>query len=117
MLEAKIQYHVFPCLWLRGLIPKKLLQQRGQATIFEAKLWITANFDKVLHQSKLGYGDGTRGQADIPIAIRPAGFGAATFNYRIENGKPIFEDIEGLGGEVPGEQTVPRAEAWAATII
>ena len=25
--------------------------------------------------------------------------------------------MEGLGGEVPGEQTVPRAECWAATIL
>ena len=53
----------------------------------------------------------------MPAAIRPVGFGAATFNYRIENGRPVITDIEGLGGEVPGDQTVPRAEAWAATIV
>ena len=29
----------------------------------------------------------------------------------------MSEDIERLGGEVPGEQTVPRAEAWAATLL
>ena len=71
----------------------------------------------MLHRSKLGYSDGTRGQSDIPVAIRPAAFGAATFTYRIEDGKPIIEDIEGLGGEVLGEQTVPSDEAWVATII
>ena len=53
----------------------------------------------------------------MPSDIRPVGFGAATFNYKCVNGKPIITDIEGLGGEVPGEQTVPRAEAWAATIV
>ena len=94
-----------------------MLKHRGQASIFEAKLWMASNFDKVLHKRKLGYSDGTGGQADIPISIRPAAFGAATFNYKIENGEQMFEDIEGLGGEVPGEQIVPRAEAWAATII
>ena len=29
----------------------------------------------------------------------------------------MIDNIEGLGGEVPGEQTVPRSEAWAATIL
>jgi hypothetical protein len=115
--EARSEHKKFPCLWLRGLIPRALLRKKGQASIFEAKLWITENFDKILHQSKLAYSDGTGGEADVPAAIRPVGFGAVTFNYKIENGQPIFEDIEGLGGEVPGEQTVCRAEAWAATIV
>ena len=51
------------------------------------------------------------------MAIRPAGWGAATFNFHIEAGKPIFSDIECIGGEVLGDQTVPRSEAWAATVL
>jgi hypothetical protein len=104
-------------MWLRGLVPRAILRQRGEASIFEAKLWITANFDRVLQQSKLGYTDGTGGQDDVPIAIRPAGFGAVTFNFKLVDGRPTIENIEGIAGEVPGEQTVPRAEAWAATVI
>ena len=53
----------------------------------------------------------------MPIAIRPAGFGAATFTFRIQDGQPIVENVEGMAGEVPGEQTVPRAEASGATIM
>ena len=78
---------------------------------------MTDNFDQVLWRSKLGYSDGTRGQADIPMSIRPAAFGAATFIYDLIEGKPVITDVAGLAGEVLGEQTVPRAEAWAATVL
>ena len=65
----------------------------------------------------MGYLDGTRGNGQIPLSIRPAAFGAATFEYRVHEGRVIIENIQGLGGEVPGDQTVPRAEAWAATVL
>ena len=51
------------------------------------------------------------------MSIRPAAFGAATFQYDHLNGKPNFSNFQVLGGEVPDEQTVPRAEAWAATVL
>ena len=78
---------------------------------------MTDNFDDVLLKSKIGYTDGTGGQADIPISIRPVGFGAAAFSFKVVDGKPVIEDIAGIAGEVPGEQTVPRAEAWAAAVL
>ena len=65
----------------------------------------------------MGYSDGTRGVAIIPASIRPAAWGAATFEFTIEDGIPKFSNIEAIGGEVPGAQTVPRAEAWGATIL
>ena len=46
-----------------------------------------------------------------------AAFGAKTFKYGILDGKPHFYDIECCGGQVPGEQTVPRAELWAAIVL
>jgi hypothetical protein len=55
---------------------------------------------------------GTRGLASIPVAIRPEAWGAATFEYEIVNRKPHFHNIEAIGGQVPGEQTVPRAELY-----
>ena len=51
------------------------------------------------------------------MRIRPAAFGAATFHYKEINGEPKFEDIECLGGEVPGEQTVPRSETWGSIVL
>ena len=94
-----------------------MAQQLPTNTIYNSKLWITKDFDHVLLRSKLGYSDGTRGVSTIPISIRPAAFGAATFEFSFEEGIPVFSNIQGLGGEVPGDQTVPRAEAWAATVL
>ena len=93
------------------------MKKQGQASIFEARLWMTDNFDASFLKSKLGYTDGTGGEADVPTSIRPSGFGAATFTFQIIDGKPVVTDIAGIAGEVPGEQTVPRAEVWAATVL
>ena len=51
------------------------------------------------------------------MVIRPAAFGTATFRYRLDNDQLHFFDIQCLGGEVPGAQTVPRAETWGAIVL
>ena len=51
------------------------------------------------------------------MPIHLAAFGAATFNYAVKDGKPHFFDFQCIGGQVPGEQTVPRAETWAAIVL
>ena len=90
--------------WLRGMVPFQ--QGDGEIAIHEAAVWSTPRFDEVLNESRLGYSDGTRGDSDVPMHIRPAAFGAATFRFGVETGKRHCYDIQCLGGEVPGEQTV-----------
>ena len=85
--------------------------------MYDAQVWKTHGFEIVLHNSKLGYSDGTSGQADVPSTLRPAGFGGSTLNFRVENIRPVTEDIQGICGQVLGEQTVPRAEMWVATVL
>ena len=94
-----------------------MLATTKQVTRFDAQVWQTPDFDKVLAKAKLGYCDGTSGVSTIPKAIRPAAWGAATCEYEVMNGAPRFYNIQSIGGEVPGEQTVPRAESWAATVL
>ena len=71
----------------------------------------------MLHASKISYSDGTSGEGDVPLAVRPAGFGAATFKFAVVERNSVVTDIQGICGEVPGEQTVSRAECWAATVL
>ena len=78
---------------------------------------MSPNFDAVLAKSKLGFSDGTRGLDEIPMHIRPAAFGAATYEFEVVNGQPHFHNFQIIGGQVPGEQTVPRAETWAAIVL
>ena len=73
----------------------------NEVEIHEAAIWSTLNFDEVLNSSRLGYSDGTRGVSEVPMLIRPAAFGAATFRYCNDNGNPHFYDIECLGGGGP----------------
>ena len=114
MLKA---YATYPCLWFQGLIYFREDQGHELLEVHEAKIWMTPRFDEVLAKSKSGYSDGTRGADMAPLNIRPAAFGATTFLYDIVNGEPHFHDFQILGGEVPGEQTVPRAETWAAIVL
>jgi len=82
--EATEQHFaLYSVLWFRGIIPRVLLPQRDRATIADAKIWMTEGFDEVMRKSKIGYSDGTGGQADVPLAIRPAGWGAATFLFKV----------------------------------
>ena len=98
-------------------MPYNADRRSNEVQIHEAALWTTKNFDAVLAESKMGFSDGTRGVGEVPICIRPAAFGAITFKYGILDGKPHFYEIECCGGQVPGEQTVPRAELWAAIVL
>ena len=70
----------------------------NEVAIHEAAIWCTPHFDEVLNASRLGYSDGTRGVSEVPMLIRPAAFGAATFRFCNDNGNPHFYDIECLGG-------------------
>ena len=94
-----------------------MLATKNQVTIFDAQVWQTPDFEKVLAKSKLGYCDGTSGVSSIPKQIRSAAWGAVTFEYEVVDGAPKFFNIQAIGGEVPGEQTVPRAESWAAAVL
>ena len=112
MLKASAAY---PCLWFRGLIPFRDDQGHELLEVHEAQQRMTPRFDEVLAKSKSGYSDGARGVDMALLNIRPAAFGATTVLYDIVYGEPHFHDFQILGGEVPGDQMVPRAAAWAAT--
>ena len=73
-------------------------------------MWTREGFDLLLNLRQLGFSDGTRGEGDVPLAVRPAGFGAATFNFAVVKGKTVVTDIQGICGEAPGEQTKPCRE-------
>ena len=115
--KATFEWKHLACYWLRGLTPNRG-KRNNEIEIHEAITWSTPRFDEVLQASKLSYTDGTSGVGEVPIYIRPSAFGAVTFKYRtIDDGKPEIYDIQVLGGQVPGEQTVPRAETWAANVL
>ena len=106
--EATEEHFVlYSVLWFRGIIPKALLPQRDRATIANAMIWMTEGFDEVMRKSQIAYSDGTGGQADVPAAIRPAGWGAATFAFKVRNGVPEVTDIQCIGGDSLANKLFP----------
>ena len=91
--------------------------ERGLIEIHDARIWMSPEFDATIAQSKLGYSDGTKGSCNTPLCISPAAFGATTFLFDVVDGRPHFHNFQILGGEVPGNQSVPRSEAWAGIVL
>ena len=54
----------------------------------------------------------------LPQTLRQVAFGVATFDMHIGNDTSFtLQQTSFLGGQVPGKQTVPRAELWGAIQI
>ena len=86
-------------------------------SIIEARVWETKGFVDTINRSQIGYCDGSGGEGDIVAMIRPAAYGMATFDFILEGGVPTAANIQVIGGETPGKQTVPRSELTGAIIL
>ena len=105
------------CFWMRGILPRCMSKQVEGPTIAQARIWESEGFTEVINRSRIGYSDGTGGQDDIAKSIRPTAFGIATFDFLEVNGTLQAQNIQIIGGETPGRQTVPRSELWGAIVV
>ena len=61
------------------------------------------------------YSDGSGGPAAVPKIVSQVAFGVATFEFHIKGPDDYnISNIHFLGGQVPGKQSVPRADLWGA---
>ena len=79
-------------------------------------VWHTNRGHEVLAKTRVGYSDGAGGRKAIHQSVRKATAGAATFEGLGNEEGPNYK-AEGIAAEVPGKQTVPRAEAWGSTLL
>ena len=98
------------CFWMRGILPKGMTTDLEGPSIIDARVWETEGFIDTVNRSQLGYSDGSGGQGDIAKMLRPSAFGLATFDFIFEGGVPTAANVQVIGGETPGRQTVPRPE-------
>ena len=57
--------------------------------------------------------DGTGGSRETPKSLRQVAFGVATLSLHILSGSCFeLQRLGFSGGQLPGRQTVPRAELW-----
>ena len=113
---AKANWDREPCLWARGLLLAAWYEDDSTVDFIQAKVWATSRFSETLAETRRAYSDGAGGPRHIPAVVRKVGCGAATFKGRQEGTDVVLDDVEGICGEVPGAQTVPRAEVWGAAL-
>ena len=81
----------------------------------DSDTWESPGFKEFIDEVGRGYTDGAGGPKSIPESIRQVSFGAVTMKHEIgQDGAAVLIRLEVMGGQVPGKQTVPRAELWAA---
>ncbi len=112
--EAKAGVESHPCLWLRGLIPSSAYPHRPPPDYSEVRCAATPGLTELLARTRKGFSDGSGGEDNIVSRYREVYSGAATADYDPLTGRTR---VEGLVAEVPGRQTVPRAELWAAALL
>jgi hypothetical protein len=109
--KAKEGWSAAPCLWARGITPEHWFT-RPEVSILSAKSWESANFKAVLDKSGKGYSDGSGGPKDIPTSVKMVSFGAVSVSFEANDTAFAINEVGCIGGQVPGRQTVPRAELW-----
>ena len=75
-------------------------------------MWESSGFKESASDNVLIASDGSGGSRETPKSVRQVAFGVATFSLPFKLLRTGF-----LGGQVPGRQTVPRAELWGAIQI
>ena len=103
------------CLWARAIIPMGVGGREPQEFIRAETLRQkeTYNFEHVAITSVTNATDGAGGPAYIPHEIRKVGSAVSYVNVVTSDAGTRVTDIALKISEVPGKQTVPRAETWA----
>jgi hypothetical protein len=104
----------YPCLYARGLVPRGFSKIPELPDYLDVKTWRTDNFSELLSSTHKGYSDGTGGNRNMAKSTLRVAFGAAVFQADLSDDQVINNEVAAMGGQVPGKQTVPRAELWAA---
>ena len=81
-------------------------------------MWEGVDFNACAKNHVLFASDGSGRSRKTPQTLRQVAFGVATFDMHIGNDTSFtLQETGYLGGQVPGKQTVPRAELWGAIQI
>ena len=105
-------------LFARGLLPRDWFSVNELAECNEAKMWESVDFGTCASNHVLFASDGSGGSRKTHQTLRQVAFGVATFDMHISNDTSFTLQQTGyLGFQVPGKQTVPRAELWGAIQI
>ena len=105
-------------LFARGLLPRDWLPASELAESSEVRTWECSGFKECASDNVLVSSDGSRGSRETPKSVRQVAFAVAAFSLQPLSDTSFKLLRTGfLGSQVPGRQTVPRAELWGAIKI
>ncbi len=104
----------FECLWGRAITPHELCDPGPNGSIDDCRGIVTPGFVNLINDVRVAYSDGSGGPAHAPKGAPAVGSGLAVVKWSTEGGSKRVEGVELAAAPVPGRQTVPRAELWAA---
>ena len=109
--KAAVEWDSWQCLYARGIVPESWLVRPDNVEFLDVKMWASTNFEEALNTSGIAWTDGSGGPKKVPRDIAQVAFGAVSFTLT-PTGPASFalSHMACLGGQVPGRQTVPRAE-------
>ncbi len=116
--DAKCRWDALTCLYARGIMPGSWSEAAPSTPFVDARIWRTPGFAKRAKEAYILYTDGAGYDRKVyrdsgKVAAAGIVYGGGSGG---ENQVPKVNSVEGFYAEVPGKQTVPRAEAWAAAL-
>ncbi len=102
------------CLWGRAILPASLRFPGQPVSKEQAEARYTHGFADAFAEPKTVYTDGSGGPRHAPKEAPTAGSGLASIVWGHDHGRPVAKHIHFAHAAVPGGQTVPRGELWAA---
>ncbi len=104
----------YQCLWGRAILPASLCFPGQPVSKEQAEARYTHGFADAFAESKTVYTDGSGGPRHAPKEAPTAGSGLASIVWGHDHGRPVAKHVHFAHAAVPGGQTVPRGELWAA---
>ncbi len=110
-------YAQYECLWGRAIVPHSLSYPGPPLSTEQAEATTTPGFTAALNTTGIAYSDGSGGPKHAPSSAPAAGSGVAVVRWDNGTTPPTVRSIDLAAAAVPGRQTVPRAELWAACVV
>ncbi len=114
--EARSKWEQLACLWTRGIMPGSWLLERDEARFLEARVWVTEGFRETVRATGHEYTDGAGWDKRTRTARGRTASGGVTYACRVTDDGPLVTNVKGFYADVPGMQSVPRAEGWAVAM-
>ncbi len=104
------------CLWARGILPNELGQPMPPIAWEDLRTWAVGDFGKVADDDGDVYTDGAGPRGRISRPGSRVFAGAVAVRHERRHGVTYIGDYGVVCGQVPGRQTVPRAEVWGLVL-